>query len=256
MQRLVSGVALGALALAAILVVPASGLRLLACAVAVLAADEYLRLVTSGGSARRVPWLVLTAATAWVMAAPSMPTVLLAVAAVVAGAGVERVVSGRAARDAAWIALTPWYVGAPLGLLAGVHALGGPALTLLLLAAVVVSDSGQYYTGRAVGRTPLAPVTSPKKTIEGAAGGVVLAAVFLGLVGPRVVAAGAPALAVLGAGLAVVGIAGDLFESRLKRAAGVKDSGALIPGHGGVLDRVDALLFATPVFYVCVRSLT
>ena len=150
-----------------------------------------------------------------------------------------------------------WYIGAPLGLLAGVHILGGTPATLLLLATVVISDSGQYYTGRAVGRRLLAPVTSPKKTVEGAAGGVVLAAVFFALAGEGVLpTVGRPILALLAVVLAVLGICGDLFESHLKRSARVKDSSAWIPGHGGVLDRIDALLFVTPAFYLYMRSLT
>jgi phosphatidate cytidylyltransferase len=124
----------------------------------------------------------------------------------------------------------------------------------LLMLTVMVSDSAQYYTGRAFGTRPLAPAISPKKTIEGAIGGFVFGtAVFVG-VGAWWVP-GMPALFRAGLGLAVValGIAGDLFESMLKRSAGVKDSSALIPGHGGVLDRIDALLFAAPVYYIVLR---
>jgi len=92
--------------------------------------------------------------------------------------------------------------------------------------------------------------------VEGAIGGLVAAAVAGALVGPRVMpemswmtAAG------VGLSLAIAGIAGDLFESLLKRGAGVKDSSSLIPGHGGVLDRIDAQLFAAPVFYLFLRHL-
>ena len=97
---------------------------------------------------------------------------------------------------------------------------------------------------------------SPKKTVEGALGGVAGAALFLALLGPRVLR-GEPivSLALLGVTMAAVGICGDLFESSLKRHAGLKDSSALIPGHGGVLDRIDALLFATPMFYLYLRDL-
>jgi len=255
MQRIVSGIVLGAVALAAILLLPFIGLRALACIVAVLAADEYLKLVVPGGCSRRVGWLALVALTAWVLAGPvRWPMVLLLLAASVAGAGLEKVLGQRRA----WrLALAPWYVGMPLGLLAAVHGLGGAAATLLLLATVVVSDTGQYYTGRTFGRTRLAPVVSPKKTVEGAAGGVVLASAFLALAGPRVLdGVGWGPLAAVGLVLAGLGICGDLYESSLKRAAGVKDSSALIPGHGGVLDRIDALLFAVPVFYLYMRNLT
>ncbi len=105
------------------------------------------------------------------------------------------------------------------------------------------------------GRTPLAPAISPKKTIEGAIGGFVFGTLLLAVVGhwwlPKVPladsgASSAPLIVALG-------IAGDLFESMLKRSAGVKDSSSLIPGHGGVLDRIDALLFAAPIYYVVLK---
>jgi phosphatidate cytidylyltransferase len=139
----------------------------------------------------------------------------------------------------------------PLGMLAGVHAMGGRTATLLLIATVVVSDSAQYYCGRLLGRHALAPAISPKKTIEGAAGGVLFATLFIAVAGPWVFPlARRTSLALLGVAIVALGICGDLFESRLKRIAGMKDSSALIPGHGGILDRIDGLLFATPAFYV------
>jgi phosphatidate cytidylyltransferase len=134
-------------------------------------------------------------------------------------------------------------------MLAAGQILAGWQATLLLLGTVVVSDSAQYYTGRAFGRRPLAPAISPKKTIEGALGGVVFGTLFMTLAGAAVLPSGPAGRALLGAAIVVLGIIGDLFESRLKRAAGMKDSSHLIPGHGGVLDRIDALLFAIPAFY-------
>ncbi len=94
------------------------------------------------------------------------------------------------------------------------------------------------------------PAISPKKTIEGAVGGFVFGGVFLALAG-RWWLPDAPMLlrAALGVAVVAAGIVGDLFESMLKRSAGVKDSSTLIPGHGGILDRIDALLFAAPIYY-------
>ena len=168
---------------------------------------------------------------------------------------IEVLFRGRTVQEAASGLVAPLYVGVPLGMLVALHALHGWRVTLLLVGTVVVSDSAQYYTGRAFGRRPLAPAISPKKTIEGAVGGVVFGTAFMALVGPRAIPGTAPlVLAVLGVIVVVLGICGDLFESRLKRAAGVKDSSALIPGHGGILDRIDALLFATPAFYLYLQT--
>jgi phosphatidate cytidylyltransferase len=148
------------------------------------------------------------------------------------------------------------YLGLPLGALVAVHQLGGREAVVLLVATVALSDTAQYYAGRAFGRRPLAPALSPKKTIEGAIGGVVAAPIFLFAMGPALVPRAQPlGAAAVGVALVAAGIAGDLFESMLKRAANMKDSGSLIPGHGGVLDRIDALLFATPIFYLYLRWL-
>lgn len=256
MTRLLSGVALAAAALAAILWLPDSALRLAACVVAVVAAREYLGVLHHDGRPpRAMPVLLLVVLTCLWMSAPFPRD---AIALVLVGLGwmaIEVVFRGLTVDRAAARFLAPWYIGMPLGMLAAVQATGGRAVTLLLIGAVVVSDSAQYYTGRLLGRRPLAPAISPKKTIEGAIGGVVLATLFLALAGPRVLpAAGTIPLALLGVAIAALGICGDLFESRLKRIAGVKDSAALIPGHGGVLDRIDALLFATPAFYLYLHT--
>jgi phosphatidate cytidylyltransferase len=146
------------------------------------------------------------------------------------------------------------YLGLPIGVLVALRGMVGPQGLFLLMLTVMVSDTAQYYTGRALGRRPLAPAISPKKTIEGAVGGFVFGALTMGVVGAWWLAGVPPALRVaLGAAVVALGIAGDLFESMLKRSAGVKDSSALIPGHGGVLDRIDALLFAAPVYYVVLK---
>jgi phosphatidate cytidylyltransferase len=151
--------------------------------------------------------------------------------------------------------LAPWYIGMPFGMLVAIHAVGGWMATLLLIATVVVSDTAQYYSGRAFGKRPLAPAISPKKTIEGAVGGVIAASVFMTFAGRVVFPLTRPlSLLLLGIVIVALGIAGDLFESRLKRVAGIKDSSTLIPGHGGVLDRIDALLFATPAYYLYLQA--
>jgi phosphatidate cytidylyltransferase len=146
------------------------------------------------------------------------------------------------------------YLALPTGAMISVRQSRGPAVLLLLVLTVVASDTAQYYTGRLVGRRPLAPAISPKKTIEGAIGGLIAGPLVLVIAGRWWLSAlDAPLRALLGVAIAALGIGGDLFESMLKRSAGVKDSSALIPGHGGVLDRIDALLFAAPVYYIVLR---
>jgi phosphatidate cytidylyltransferase len=150
--------------------------------------------------------------------------------------------------------LAPLYVGLPLGTLAWVREAQGPAALIWLVGVVAISDSAQYYAGTLWGRRALAPVVSPKKTVEGAIGGFVVAPVAGMLIGLWALPAFSPVVTgALAFGLALFGLAGDLFESLLKRSAGAKDSSTLIPGHGGVLDRIDAYLFAAPVFYLFLR---
>ena len=155
---------------------------------------------------------------------------------------------------AAIAAFAPLYLGVPLGMVAATRWTLGREAALLLILTVAVSDTFQYYSGRLFGRRLLAPVVSPKKTVEGAIGGFVGAALTLAVIGawwlPQM---GMAARVVLGLAIAAVGIVGDLFESLLKRSVSMKDASSVIPGHGGVLDRIDALLFAAPVFYVFVR---
>jgi phosphatidate cytidylyltransferase len=116
----------------------------------------------------------------------------------------------------------------------------------VLLAGVWAFDTGAYLVGRAIGRRPFFPWVSPKKTLEGVLGGLVVAVIAVCLVLALAGQAWWEGL-VLGLLLGTVAQAGDLAESLLKRAAGAKDSGTLLPGHGGILDRVDSILFAAPV---------
>ncbi len=121
---------------------------------------------------------------------------------------------------------------------------------LLLFVLVMSGDSGAYYVGRILGRRKLYPLVSPNKSVEGALGG--LAGSLLGVTLARLTFF--PELTVTDCFLAPLLIGplaqmGDLFESLLKRSFGVKDSGSIIPGHGGILDRLDSILFAAPAIY-------
>ncbi len=128
----------------------------------------------------------------------------------------------------------------------GVHAL------LWLLVVVAMSDVGAYFVGKAIGKTKFSP-TSPNKTMEGVVGGIVVATLSGMFVGEATV--GLLIAFFISFGVSVSSIFGDLFESFLKRQAGVKDSGDLLPGHGGVLDRIDGYLFGAIVMLVLLRGL-
>ena len=142
-----------------------------------------------------------------------------------------------------------------LGLLPGFYVAvryqdNGVVLIALLFAAIGSGDTAAYYGGTVFGRRPLAPNLSPKKTIEGAAFGLAASAAAAAFVAfywlPDANWLNA---ALVGLVLGIVGQAGDLFESAVKRVADVKDSSTLLPGHGGVLDRLDGVLFGGPVLY-------
>ncbi len=138
-----------------------------------------------------------------------------------------------------------------LFLLALYKGFGMDAMVWLVIV-VALTDTGAYFTGKAIGKTPFSPV-SPKKTWEGVIGGVLIATLAGAMYGVSFVS---PILAVLiSLVVSFASVFGDLFESYLKRKAGVKDSGTILPGHGGVLDRVDGYLFAGVLMVILLRGL-
>jgi phosphatidate cytidylyltransferase len=147
------------------------------------------------------------------------------------------------------------YLGVGLGSLLGLYhwsgaGLGvGRELVAIVVGAVVATDTLAYFTGHALGRHPFFPSISPRKSVEGAVGGAVGAMLVAGIAGPLVISLNPFAAVGMGLLIAVAAEGGDLAESALKRQAGVKDSGRLIPGHGGLLDRLDGLLLAGPAVY-------
>jgi phosphatidate cytidylyltransferase len=148
-----------------------------------------------------------------------------------------------------WIAMLGGYLIAIRIIESSIPQLSAKLLSLFFLI-VFAGDTGAYYVGRAIGRNKLAPRISPGKTIEGAIGGL-LANIVVALVAhytffPELRLSHAIALAVV---MGILGQIGDLCESMLKRGAEAKDAGQLIPGHGGLLDRLDSILFNAPVLY-------
>jgi phosphatidate cytidylyltransferase len=257
MTRVASGAVLIALAIGVVWFAP----QLLFVAVAVLLAalgvGELVSLARASGL--DVALLPPTFATAVVVASATvsgaLETCLITAFIGLAAASLGAWRGGPGALATVAGSLFPvLYLGLPLAAMIGIRALAGPRGLFLLMLTVIVSDSMQYYTGRLFGRAKLAPRVSPKKTIEGAVGGFVFGTALFAVLGgwwlPSM-----PLLlrVVVGITLVALGIAGDLFESMLKRSANVKDSSTLIPGHGGILDRIDALLFAAPVYYIVLK---
>jgi phosphatidate cytidylyltransferase len=260
MTRVLSALVLLPIVVGTVWLLPPVATLALALVAAVLAFVEYVAIAAALGAyvPRAVPGAAVLGACAALGSGWGLVDVVLMTALITVGA--LAVASGppgpEILRNSAAALFPIVYIGMPLGALAAVRVSGGREAILLMMATIVISDSAQYYTGRAVGRRPLAPSISPKKTLEGAIGGLVFGTLAF-VIGARFVFAETPValLVLVGASIAALGIVGDLFESLLKRSAGVKDSGALIPGHGGVLDRIDSWLFAAPVYYVFVRYL-
>jgi phosphatidate cytidylyltransferase len=257
MTRVLSGAVLVVFAISVVWFAPKWMFFAVAFGLGVLATEELFGLARA--SQLNVSVAASRFATALVIYSSGVPdslellllTALVAVAASTLGSWR----GGPTALASVSVSLFPaLYIGLPIAALIGIRAIGGPPALFLLMLTVMVSDTMQYYTGRAFGRRPLAPAVSPKKTIEGAIGGFVFGTALFVAVGAWWLPSMPLVLRIaLGLTLVALGIAGDLFESMLKRSAGVKDSSTLIPGHGGVLDRIDALLFAAPVYYVVLR---
>jgi CDP-diglyceride synthetase len=187
---------------------------------------------------------------------PLPPEIALAVfflgasALAVAGRGPVKDTLSRLGTDCAAILV----VAFPLSFIVRLHGTThlGPRMVLFLLVLLWVGDSLAYFTGRAIGRHKLAPELSPGKTWEGSVANL-LGSVLVGVAAAQWIALPRLHLALM-AGLAnIAGQIGDLTESAYKRSAGVKDSGTLLPGHGGMLDRVDSLIFAAPVVWYYFR---
>ena len=213
--------------------VRARQLRPMVCTGLLLAAALFAEMASPG--AYRAPY--------WPLAALLLLSMTLA-----------RADLAEAASSAAATLLGAVYLGAPGGTIAALLVLDpgaeGAWRLVLLLAIIMVADTFAFFVGHAWGRHRLASAISPGKTVEGAIGGLLGGVV--GALGVRAIGLPdlpLPHVAVLGVVVAAVGIVGDLFESLLKRWAGVKDSGRLFPGHGGMLDRLDSLLFGAPVLY-------
>lgn len=267
--RTLSALVMAAVAIAAILLLPTAWMMVLAAVLFLAGLWEWYELAEVEDSIARsvllIANLAVMVALVWASRRAGMPTLALFQTTALLGviwwllaflwlgryqfasdhqswARVFKLAAGAAAVIPAWCAL------------AWIHSDGvnGHRWLLAALATVWAADTGAYFAGRHLGKHKLAPRISPNKTIEGVIGGVILGvAVGLGFAwfaGAQ--PAQMPWVALVAVVTVLFSVIGDLFESLLKRHVGVKDSGHLIPGHGGILDRIDGVLAALPVFAV------
>jgi len=236
---------------------------ILIAAMSALALREYLALVAPRGDQRRVLRLVYLAIpvqywfayrssyVAFAATVPLFGLVLLPVALLVirdASAAVRVALSANFGLLLTVFSLS--HIALLLELPDEMNAVGGPiGWVVFLLFTTQLNDVAQYVFGKCFGRHAIAPRASPKKTVEGFAGGLATSAVIAGWIGPLLTPMPTDIAVVAGAALAVAGFGGDLTVSALKRSFGVKDTGSLLPGHGGILDRVDSLIITSPLFF-------
>ncbi len=257
-QRVLAALALIPLVIGGILYLPHIGFAILSAVVILAGAWEWTRLVPMHGLSLRIAFLLLIGV--------SMGLLWPALTnegwiGVMLGLGVSwwvfaliwfrfpKLGSGIAALKffvALLVLLPAWGALNALHLYTG----QGPALVLFVVSLMWVADSGAYFVGRSLGTHKLAPTISPGKTWEGVAGGLLGSALYAFAASYLLHFNETQLLAfvLLAVITAAISIAGDLFISLLKRQEGLKDSGHLIPGHGGILDRIDSLLAAAPIF--------
>lgn len=233
--------------------------------IGVISAWEWCAFMGVQARRNRVAYLLLIAAVlaaCWWLTAAAATAWPLALASLLWWAYALRLVLRFPASfpSGAWVAprmapLGVLLIAATLISLAALHReANGSWRVMFMLFIVFAADVGAYLVGRNYGRRKLAPAVSPGKSIEGAIGGLVLVALWAAAAGPYVFQMDSLAqialLVAVSVFTAMVSVIGDLTESLFKRLRGLKDSGTLLPGHGGFLDRIDSILAAAPVFYL------
>jgi phosphatidate cytidylyltransferase len=257
-QRVITALILGAVVLAGIFFLPHQGVIAVVTVLILAGAWEWSAFIGLTDTVRRLSFALLIAASvAWLWwigpEAARFDNVPI-------GAGFWWLLA------LVWVAMMPTVINAGSASLAGImvllpawfalvrlHAMS-PQLLLFVLLLVVAADVGAYFAGRQFGKHKLAPNVSPGKTWEGAFGGFA-GAMVLALIGVFWLKVAAAPFMGLCAIVFVASIVGDLTESMFKRHAGLKDSGSLLPGHGGVLDRIDSVTAAAPIFLLGLERL-
>ena len=257
MIRLLTAAVAVPLALGAVFFLPARGFFLAAIAVMLLATREYIGLIrrSAAEGPYRALYLFVPLASVALVEEIRLPGIAgqeawIAVFSVSVVMSIivllSRVPLEQAAAVVGFLAFGTAYLSLPVASLYYLQQLD-PWVVLLLFAIVWLGDAAAYYVGSSIGRRKLAPRVSPNKTWEGCCASVAAAVVATGIWSFWQLGSLSWLWLCIGLGTSIAAQLGDLVESMIKRGAGVKDSGTLFPGHGGVLDRLDALLFSAPV---------
>lgn len=258
-QRVITALILGLLLLAAMFWLPAAGWAVLVLAVVALGAFEWGRLAGLSASVLALYAAALAGALAAIIAygvahgrhAAELQLAVYVLAVVFWGAAAPPWLARGWRPGRGMLLLAGCVVLVPAGLAMNELRAHSPSTLLFFLALVWMADTAAYFAGKKFGRRKLAPSISPGKTWEGAVGALLGVTLYVVLVGALSLHLSGIAgyLKIVAAGwvLVAISVEGDLFESAIKRQAGVKDSGALLPGHGGMLDRIDALTSALPL---------
>lgn len=269
-RRVATAVVVLPVVIAAIALFPQRGPWMLAAILCVLGVSEAHTLLARGGLHAShisfLPGIALffelagTPDAARAFPISGLPIVAAVAAAFVAVSRADRFGIPVLAAEGAG-ALAGLLIGLGAGSFAALSSLApveeGTSRIALLLAVIISSDVFAYFTGHAIGRHKLAPQVSPGKTVEGAIGGLVGAALASAVIATQLFKDQSVALVVvIGVLVAIAGIVGDLLESLFKRYVGAKDSGTLFPGHGGALDRMDAFILAAPLLYAFFKTVS
>jgi len=248
MKRVLTGLVTISVVLFLVLVPPDWAFALSVGVVSALAAEEFMSLGAARGVGRPGKWFAVFVGLVgasffggaeWVLTSVALAALVLLTVTMFSGS--LETALGRSAIGLGAIL----YCGFTLGFVV----LLPRELFLLLVAIVAVGDTAAYYGGRIFGRHALAPKISPKKTVEGAIAGLAGSILAGGIAGVFLLGEPWLSITLISGATAVMGQLGDLAESAMKRSAGVKDSSSILPGHGGILDRLDSVLFAAPFFY-------
>ena len=271
-QRIATAVVLIPLVLLLVLKAPAYLLVIVAAAVALLAIAEFLKLATYYGvqPLSQLTYIFVAIFFAFVILASSNATPLMEATSAIFGIALAAALApfvfltaamrrtdlstGYPAAAASTFAFA--YIALPMALLVEIRRQPAGAIWVIYtLLAVWAGDIFAYFVGKSLGRVPMAPALSPKKTWEGALGNI-LASMIVAVLFAKWMQTDVITLLVIAAGANIAGQAGDLIESAYKRGAAVKDSGGLLPGHGGMLDRIDSLILASPVVWLLYQWLS